>query len=315
MNTATKAETIKKASIIAITGNLILAAVKIISGVKAGSMAVVADGVDSSVDVLIGIMQIFVSTIIMRPADEDHPWGHGKAETIATVVLSFILFYAGMTLVFNSTHTIIFGEQIESPGFLAIIVTIFSVFGKLLLALTQYILGKKSDSAMLKANGANMASDVIISLGVLAGVGLSSVLKMGVIDAAASGLVGLWVIKTSIGIFWETNTELMDGGSSKAEYKCLFEAVHSVPGAKNPHRARIRRIAGLWDIDLDIEVDGKMALQEAHKIATQVEQAVCARMERVYDIMVHVEPSGDEGKNEGYGLNENTYDKKGGHLK
>jgi divalent metal cation (Fe/Co/Zn/Cd) transporter len=140
------------------------------------------------------------------------------------------------------------------------------------------------------------------------GVGLATLLNTGIIDAVAAGLVGLWVIKTSIGIFWETNSELMDGGVGRAEYKTLFEAVHAVPGAGNPHRARIRAVAGLLDIDLDIEVDGKLTVCQAHEIASKVETEVRGRLENVYDIMVHIEPAGDAGneENEGFGLTEHN---------
>jgi divalent metal cation (Fe/Co/Zn/Cd) transporter len=95
----------------------------------------------------------------------------------------------------------------------------------------------------------------------------------------------------------------MDGGSGKEFYRAVFEAVHSVPGAGNPHRARMRRIAGLWDIDLDIEVDPALTIQEAHAIASHVEQAIKGRVEGVYDIMVHVEPAGNR-ESEGFGLRE-----------
>jgi divalent metal cation (Fe/Co/Zn/Cd) transporter len=99
----------------------------------------------------------------------------------------------------------------------------------------------------------------------------------------------------------------MDGGSGAASYQAVFDAVRSVEGAGNPHRTRLRRIAGLWDIDIDIEVDPKLTVREAHRIATAVERAIKERIEGgVYDIMVHVEPTGDSkrGKEEGYGLRE-----------
>ena len=310
-NTQQKAAIIRRASIIAIAGNAVLAAAKIVTGLVAGSMAVTADGIDSSVDVLIGIMQLIVARIISRPADEQHPWGHGKAETVATALLSFILFYAGASLVINAGRSLLFAETVEPPEMPALIVTLASIAGKLLLALNQYMLGKKAGSDMLKANGANMTGDVVISGGVLIGVALAKFFNIGILDSITGALVGLWVVKTAIGIFVEINTELMDGGSSRAEYKTLFEAVHSVSGVGNPHRARIRKVAGLWDIDLDIEVDGKLSVCQAHEIATRVENAVRERLESVYDIMVHVEPAGDEGnqKNEGYGLSEATYER------
>lgn len=302
-----KAQIIKVASLTALFGNLVLAASKIIFGVLSGSLAVVGDGIDSSVDVLIAIMTLIVARIIAEPADADHPWGHGRAETVATTLLSCLLFFAGAQLILNSGKDIIFGAERDVPSLPAFIVTVVSIIGKLLLAWSQHLFGKKADSPMLKANAKNMTADVLLSIGVLAGLGLSMLFGIGVIDSYAAVLVGLWVIKSALGIFIEANTELMDGGSNKTYYKEVFDAVNSIEGAENPHRVRMRRIAGLWDIDIDIEVPPKMKVIDAHQIAGQVEKAIKARVENVYDIMVHVEPAGNE-EEEGFGLCEKTID-------
>ena len=159
---------------------------------------------------------------------------------------------------------------------------------------------------MLKANGKNMVSDVVISSGVLVGVGLSIILNRGFIDPLIAILVGLWVIRSSISIFLEANMELMDGSSDTAPYTAVFNAVRTVPGTINPHRTRMRRIAGLWDIDIDIEVDPELKVREAHLIASQVERAIKDSVEGVYDIVVHIEPAGEEENHdmEQYGLRE-----------
>jgi cation diffusion facilitator family transporter len=298
-----KARLIKAASLTALFGNILLAAVKIGTGIYAGSLAVIGDGIDSSVDVLIAVMTLLVARIISRPADAGHPWGHGRAETVATALLSFILFFAGAQLILNSGREIIFGAQREVPSKYALVVTIVSIVGKLLLAWSQYMFGKKADSLMLAANAKNMSADVLLSAGVLAGLGLSIFFNIAVIDSWAAMLVGAWVIKSALGIFFEANTELMDGGSDKAFYQAVFDAVNSVEEAGNPHRVRMRRIAGLWDIDIDIEVPPNIRLIEAHKIARKVEAAIKERIENVYDIMIHVEPAGNI-ENEGYGLSE-----------
>ena len=293
------------ASLTALFGNVTLAAVKIGSGVYAGSMAVIGDGIDSLMDAAIAVMTLIVARIISRPADEDHPWGHGRAETVATSLLSCLLFFAGAQLILNSAKGIIFGVEREVPSMLALVGTIVSIVGKLLLAWSQYLFGKKADSPMLKANAKNMSADVLLSAGVLVGLGLSMFFHIGVIDLWAAGLVGLWVIKSALGIFMEANTELMDGGSDRAYYHALFEAVNSVEEAGKPHRVRMRRIAGLWDIDIDIEVSPNKTVIEAHWIAYKVEKAIKEKVENVYDIMIHVEPAGNV-ENEGYGLSEET---------
>jgi len=304
-----KTRLIKTASLTAMIGNAVLALAQILTGIYAGSLAVIGNGIDSSTDVIIAIMTLVVARIISRPADEDHPWGHGRAETVATAMLSFILFFAGAQLIINSGRDIIFGAEREVPEMPALIVTLVVIAGKVLLAWSQYAFGKKADSLMLKANAKNMSADVLLSAGVLAGLGLSMFFGIGVIDSWAALLVGLWVIKSALGIFMEVNAELMDGGSNRVFYKAVFDAVKSVEEVSHPHRVRMRRIAGFWDIDIDIEVPPDKTVCEAHGIACKVEAAIKERVENVYDIVVHVEPTGDmeNAENEGYGLNEKTF--------
>ena len=300
-----KARLIKSASLAALFGNTALAVIKIWAGIYAGSLAVIGDGIDSSMDVLIAIMTLVVARIISQPADECHPWGHGRAETVATALLSFILFFAGAQLILNSGRDIIFGAEREVPSMPALIVTVVSIAGKLLLAWLLNWFGKRADSPMLRANAKNMSTDVLLSVGVLAGLGFSMFFKIAVIDLWAALFVGLWVIKNALGIFVEANAELMDGGSDKTFYREVFDAVNSVEEAGKPHRVRMRRIAGLWDIDIDIEVPPNRTVFEAHWIAYKVEKAIKERVENVYDIMIHVEPEGNL-ENEGYGLSEES---------
>ena len=301
-----KAKIIKTASIIAIVGNAVLAIIKIGTGIYGGSLAVIGDGIDSSMDVLIAIMTLVVAKIISRPADESHPWGHGRAETVATSLLACLLFFAGAQLILNSGRDIIMGAEREVPTLAALIGTVISIIGKLLLVWSQHSLGKKANSPMLKANAKNMSADVMLSAGVLIGLGFSMFFKIGVIDSWAAVLVGLWVIKSALGIYKEANNELMDGGSDKIYYQTVFEAVKSVEEVGNPHRVRMRRIAGLWDIDIDIEVPPNMTVIEAHWISYKVELAIKKRIENIYDIMIHVEPAGNL-ENEGYGLSEESF--------
>ncbi|MDR0998170.1 MAG: cation diffusion facilitator family transporter [Treponema sp.] len=304
--TENRAAFIRVASFAALFGNLALGVLKICSGIWGNSLAVLGDGIDSSVDILIALMALVVSRIISRPADRGHPWGHGRAETVATALLAFFLFFAGAQLVLNSLTNLVLGKPRDLPGKVAVIATLISVAGKLVLALVQYYFGKKADSAMLRANAKNMTGDVMLSLGVLAGLGLSIETGIASIDSATAILVGIWVIRSAVGIFTEANLELMDGSAETESYRAVFDAVHSVEGAGNPHRTRMRRIAGLWDIDIDIEVDPNLTVRQAHRIATQVETAIKRRVEGIYDIMVHVEPSGDHHpeNTEGFGLNE-----------
>ena len=268
------------------------------------SGALIGDGIDSSTDVLISIITLVIVRIISKPADKEHPWGHGRAETVATVLLSFIIFFAGVQLIISSASNLFSGVQHFEASVMSVVVTLSSIAGKILLAWSQYVFGKRAGSAMIKANAKNMASDVLISVGVLVGLIISAYTGSAYADTIITILIGAWIIKTAVGIFLEANLELMDGNNDMEPYRIIVRAVNSVDGAANPHHARIRRISGFWDIDFDIDVDPKCTVLEAHAIASKVENEIKQSLENVYDIMIHIEPSGDNAL-EAFGLSEN----------
>jgi cation diffusion facilitator family transporter len=138
---------------------------------------------------------------------------------------------------------------------------------------------------------------------VLAGLALSAFTGSGHADRIIAILIGAWIIKTAIGIFLESNLELMDGNNDIEPYRVIVDAVDSIEGASNPHHARMRRIGGFWDIDLDIDIDPECTVREAHKIASCVENEIKQRLENVLHVTIHVEPCGDNSI-EDFGLSE-----------
>jgi cation diffusion facilitator family transporter len=288
-----RAAILKRASIIALVGNAFLAAAKIVVGSLSGSLAVVGDGLDSSADVVIAIVALFAARIADKPGDREHPYGHSRAETVATTVLAFIIFFAGSQLLVHTAGALISGEAAEAPSAYAMAVTAASIVGKLLLSWSQFYYGKKAGSSMLIANGKNMRSDMVISSSVLVGLGFTFLLRMPILDRVTALLVSLWIIKVAAGIFREANTELMDGTEGAGPYGEIFSAVSSVPGAGNPHRTRVRKLGSLLVVDLDIEVEPELTVKAAHDIALAVERAIKTVLPEVYDVIVHVEPRGN----------------------
>ena len=297
-----RAGILKKASIIALVGNALLAAAKLAIGSVSGSLAVLGDGIDSSTDVVIAIVALLTARIVDKPGDREHPYGHSRAETLATTVLSFVVFFAGAQLLFRTAGALISGEAAVLPSRLSIYVTVASIAGKLLLSWSQFHYGKKASSSMLIANGKNMRGDVVISASVLAGLAFTFLFDLPILDRVIALLVSLWIMRVAIGIFHEANTELMEGSAKHELYAALFEAVASVPGAGNPHRARIRHLGSILIADLDIEVDADLTVGQAHDISVRVEAAIKERMSEVYDVIVHVEPAGNAEAEERYGL-------------
>lgn len=299
---AERVKTIIKASWVGIAGNLLLALLKITAGFLANSQAVIGDGIDSLADVAAYLITLITARITQKPPSRKYPYGYSRAETIATKALAFFIFFAGAQLLYNNAKNLILDVSREMPTVLAIYVTFFSVVGKLLLSWWQFNVGKRTKSAMLLANAKNMRADIVLSIAVLIGVVISVYFNIPMVDTIIAVCVSIWILKIGYGIFMESNTELMEGVEDMSIYQLVFEAADAVPGAHNPHRARIRKMSNLYLIDLDIEVEGQLSVAESHRIGSRVEKEIKNRISNVYDIMIHVEPKGNVEHNERYGL-------------
>ena len=293
-----------RASWWAILVNAILAILKLLAGFISGSYAVVADGIDSVSDIVSSLVVLIAARIIARPPNIKFPYGYKKADTIATKVLSFIIFFAGAQLAYSTIRILVSGETMEAPGRLAIWVTLVSLAGKFVLALMLFRTGKKVESTMLTANARNMRNDILLSLSVLAGLLFTYILDLPLIDRVLAFLISLFIMYEGFRIFMKSNIDLMDGIDNIEVYNRLFESVHSVRGAHHPHRVRARKIGHYYMINLDIEVDPDLPVKEAHDIAKLVETSIKSNLKNIYDVMVHVEPLGNLEEDEKYGITE-----------
>ncbi len=293
-----------QASWVSIIGNATLAILKIVIGFISGSLAVVADGIDSASDIVTSTITLVTARLLAKPPNIKYPYGYEKADAIATKALSFVIFFAGAQLAIATTRRIFFSETLEMPGKLAIIITVISIFGKIFLAFYLKKKGKETSSSMLLANGKNMQNDIIISLSVLLGLVFIYYLKLPVIDIIIALCVSLWIMWSGIQIFLKTNIELMDGMKDPELYCELFNAVKKVEGAHNPHRVRLRKLGNLHMISMDLEVESTMTVLDAHDVAKNVEDEIKAAIPNVYDIVVHIEPLGNKELGEKFGLRE-----------
>ncbi|MFW6181466.1 MAG: cation diffusion facilitator family transporter, partial [Spirochaetota bacterium] len=291
---------IRKASLTAVAGNGTLAAAKVAAGLVAGSMAVVGDGIDTSSDVLASFVTLVAVQIMAKPPDRTHPYGHSRAETVATKIVAFFLFFVGAQLAMTSVTRILQAQELRVPSPLALYVTGVSIAGKILLAWNQFRASRRTSSPMLEANAKNMLNDIFISCAVLGGLVFTLRLELPIVDLLLAAAVSLWIMKTAVRIHLETNLEVMEGLADQHLYEEIFVAVAEVPGAYNPHRTRVRKIGNMYVIDLDIEVDGGLTVLQAHDVAQQVEERIKTSIRNVYDIMVHVEPLGNVEEDEKY---------------
>lgn len=279
---------------IALTGMLIsggLAALKITVGTLGHSTSVVADGFESAADVLASGTIVLALTMAMKPPDSEHPYGHGRIETLAGLLLGFVLFAAGLAI---SMHAILsLNEKLPAPGLYAILPLILSVLVKLVLMRYKYSVGQRMRSAALLADAANDGVDAISGAAALIALGLtlSNPGRFQHADQYGAIVVGLIVVFTGIRVVRETGMQLMDTMPDPWLMKMVREAAAQVEGVAGVEKCFARKTGLKYHVDMHLEVDPEMSVRESHDIAQTVRERIREQLDWVADVLVHVEPA------------------------
>jgi len=298
---------IHQASLVGIFGNAALSILKVSIGLFAGSTAVIADGIDSASDVVGSLVTNFANKVSELPPDKEHPFGHTRVETAATAAISFLIVFAGIQLIISAVGRLYHHSVLDMPGKIALLVTVVSIVGKLIIAQYQSVIAAKTQSPMVKADSINMRNDVFLSIAVLIGLIATFVVDLPIIDKLLGLGLGLWIVWTGAQLFLSINSELMDSFPEREElYHTLFHTIEEFPEISNPHKVRIRKINYLYDIDIDIEVDGYLSVFVSHKIAMDLEKRIRETIPNVYDVLIHVEPLSNQ-ETEQFGLSKHDF--------
>jgi cation diffusion facilitator family transporter len=268
-----------------------LAVVKIVTGLMAGSTAVVADGLESAGDVFASGLVFLGLTVAAKPADWNHPYGHGRAETITGLAVGLILLAAGFTISFHAWRQI--GQPHPPPAMYAIWPLIASIGIKSILSGVKYRIGKKIGSMALAADAWNDAVDIISGLAALAAVGLKLYDPQRFLAADQYGgfAVGLIVIFTGIRVTRDTGAQLMDTMPDDRMLRTIRDVAQQVSGVEGVEKCFARKTGLQYHVDLHLEVDPDITVRSSHDIAEQVRNRIRHDLDWVADVLVHVEPS------------------------
>ncbi|WP_126992941.1 cation diffusion facilitator family transporter [Thermosipho globiformans] len=294
---------IKIVTSIAVVVNTFLAALKVIIGFLFNSMAVLADGIDSATDILTASIVYFATRLSSKPPDKLHPYGHRKIENIGAKIISFIVFYAGISLLIESIKRLVTHNYNLIQGIIPITVTLISVIFKTFLFIIEYRIGKKYNRPSLIAEALNMRNDILLSSIVLFGILLNKI-GLSFMDPLVGMIMSVIIIKVAFEIFSENAVALLDGIKKDEEwiYDEIINLCNECEGVKNPHKIRIRKIGECFDIDMDIEVDPKMNVQKSHELTLCIKNKIKKLLnDKVYDVVIHVEPY-QNVENEPYGI-------------
>lgn len=276
-----------KAIAVGALSNLFLSLIKFIGGVFGNSMALVADAFHSLSDLITDGVVYFSHGVGQLPPDKNHPYGHGRAETIGTTVVGLLIIVTGLGVAYEAWETMT--QSIEKkPGGLASSIAISSVLIKE--GLYQYTrkIGEASKSPSLIANAWHHRTDAISSIAAFIGI-LGAWNGITIMDPLAGGLVGLMVCKVGYGFTREGFRDLMDTALSEEHTKKIFSILFEIPEVLHFHDLRSRTIGGEILIDVHILVDSEMTVTEGHCVAEVVRRNVIKAFENVQDVLVHVD--------------------------
>ena len=275
--------------------NMALFAFKLIAGIVGRSGAMIADAVHSASDFATDIVVLAFVRISSKPRDDDHKWGHGKYETLASLIIGVALFAVGVDIFMDSAlkiKAVANGEVLPRPGMIAIVAAAVSIVVKELLYQYTARKGKALESPSVVANAWHHRSDALSSIGALLGIGAAYLLgeKWRIADPIAAIVVAALILKVAIDLCSTALAELLEKSLPRATEEEIISIISATPNVYKPHNLRTRRIGSNIAIEVHIRVDGAMTVQDSHEISREIEHSLRARFGEQTAVAIHIEP-------------------------
>ena len=275
--------------------NILLTVAKLLAGVFGQSAAMVADGVHSLSDLLSDAVVLVFTHISSKGKDRNHAFGHGKFETLATLIVSIILIVVGAEIMKNGVESIVdvaTGGTLPKPHYIALIAAAVSIVLKEVLYQWTVKVGKKVNSTVVIANAWHHRSDALSSIGSLIGVGGAIILgqEWTILDPIVSCVISVAILVMAVRMAIPSLAELLETSLPENLEKEITATASAVPGVNDVHHLQTRRNGVSVIIDAHIVVNPSMTIVEAHDIATKVEEALSAKFGKETQMNIHVEP-------------------------
>ncbi|MGM0596976.1 MAG: cation diffusion facilitator family transporter [Myxococcota bacterium] len=282
-------------TLVGVTVNIFLGFIKIIVGIIASSQALVADGIHSFSDLVSDAAVIIGAKFWSLPADDSHPYGHGRIETLVNIFIGVLILTVGIGIGWNSLKAVSLDKNLHPPGWSALFVALLSVFVKEILYRWNARWGTKLRSRALIANGWHHRSDALSSLPVAVAV-VAGHLFPGLVylDQIAAMIVAIMIIHASWGIMSPSFKELLESRESEKLEKEIISIGESYSDIREIHKVRSRRIGGAVLVDFHLLVHPEMSVEKAHDIAEDLKDKIKEEKDEIIDIIVHVEPHKSE---------------------
>ncbi len=281
----------RKSTWISIFINLLLTVLQVVAGYLGRSQSLMADGLHSLSDLLADFLVLFANRHGNRHADADHPYGHARMETAATLILGIALAALGAALLFAAGMRLQHPELVQPVHPLTLWIALIALAAKEGMFRYMLAVAKRVRSQMLVANAWHARSDAASSLVVVVGIS-GNLMGYTFLDLIAAAVVGVMIAHMGGKFALEAMAELIDTGLSSEEVEAIRNTLQSTPGVRGLHELRTRKMADHALVDAHILVDPKISVSEGHYIAESARQAVL-RQHHVMDVMVHIDPEDD----------------------
>lgn len=286
---------IYRVTLVGFVVNLLLSAGKLAAGIFGRSGAMVADAVHSLSDLATDVVVIVFAGISAKPKDDSHDYGHGKFETLATIVIALALAVVGAGILWNSVQSIrdvADGVVLPRPGLVALLAAVISIVGKEMLYWYTVKVGRMINSPSVIANAWHHRSDALSSLGTLVGIGCAYFLgeRWHIADPLAALVVALFIFKVAFDLMRGGLDELLEKSLSADTEAEILHIVQGCPEIRDPHNLRTRRVGASIAIEMHVRVDGTMSVAHSHTLTIDIEHRLRDRFGEGTMIAVHVEP-------------------------
>ena len=288
-NITQRAAAASRSTWVSVAVNLILTIAQIAAGVFAKSQGLIADGIHSLSDLVADFVVLFANHHSKKAADKDHPYGHQRFETAASLVLGGLLLAVGIGMLWSAFKKLEAPESVPTVHIVALWVAGGALVVKELLFRYMLAVAKRVKSSMLVANAWHARSDAASSLVVGLGI-IGNLAGYPILDPIAALIVGFMVSRMGWSFSWDALHDLMDRAADEQEVQAIRQTVIETPGVLGVHDLHTRKMGDLIVVDAHIEVDATQTVEAGHDIAVNVRQRVIQR-HRVLNLMAHVDPS------------------------
>ena len=282
-----------KVTLVGSVVDLTLGVLKIVFGYSAQSQALIVDGFHSLSDLATDAMVIFAAKHSHREADEEHPYGHGRIETLATVGLGLALIAVGIGFSIDAIRRLFHPELLLIPHVAAIYIAVLSIISKEVIYHYSMVIARKYRSEMLRANAWHSRTDAISSAIVVIGVA-GAMAGLNYLDAIAAIGVAVMIAKIGWDLGWQSLRELIDTGLEAERVELIKQTIMGTNGVEALHLLRSRRLGGEAYIDVHIQVPPRLSVSEGHQISETVRHKLIGTIDEVKDVTVHIDPENDE---------------------